>query len=268
LGDPEVVVRAIRYGVERKRLTQKLVRLQKLEAVGRLAGNVAHEFNNVLTAIMGNVELADMARDPAVRTRTLQEVRHATTRGALLTRQLLGVSRPHAASAPVADVIRGLTTVKDLLGAVLPRHIQIHVEPIDPLQVAIAPEHLEQVLLNLLLNARGAVAGRGTIFIEAARRMAGADAGTAPGVNSRSWVDIVVRDTGPGIRPDVLPHVFEAFFTTKSQTGSGLGLAISKELIEHAGGCIQARNTPDAGAMFIVELPEVTNPSPPAAVVR
>jgi two-component system, cell cycle sensor histidine kinase and response regulator CckA len=262
------VVRAIRYAVERKRLTHKLVRLQKLEAVGRLAGNVAHEFNNVLTAIMGNVELADLASDPGVRTRALQEVRHATTRGALLTRQLLGVSRPRAASAPVADVIRGVTTVKDLLGAVLPRHIQIQVEAMEPLQVAIAPEHLEQVLLNLLLNARDAMAGRGTIFIGAARRMIEADAGTAPGVNSRSWVDIVVRDTGPGIRPDVLPHIFDALFTTKGQTGSGLGLAISKELIEHAGGSIRARNTPNAGAMFIVELPEVTNPSPRGAAVR
>jgi signal transduction histidine kinase len=259
-GDPEIVVRALRYAVERKRLKEELIRLQKLEAVGRLARNVAHEFNNVLTAVVGNAALAEVATDAATRTAALRELQNATVRGALLTRQLVGVSRPAVASARVADVAKVVATLQGLFQAVLPRNIILVVEPIEAVRAAIAAEHLDQILLNLLLNARDAIAGRGTIVISVKRleRDPERPSGAASVSSRGSRVQIAVRDTGPGIQSAVLPHIFDPFFTTKGDKGSGLGLAISKELIERVGGTLRAESAPGAGATFTFDLPEVT----------
>jgi signal transduction histidine kinase len=251
-GDPDVVVRALRYAIERKRLTSRLVRLQKLEAVGHLAGSVAHEFNNVLTAIVCNAALAQSAVDEHVRSRALDEVQHAAMRGSLLTRQLVGVSRPRTASARVADVSHAVSTVQSLLQAVLSPDIELRLEVTGSFRVAIAPEQLEQVLLNLLLNARDAVGRQGMIVVSVSRMAPLAK----PHAQKGGGVRIAVTDTGPGIPADVLDRIFEPFFTTKAQSGSGLGLAISKELIEHASGTIRTESVPGTGATFIIELPE------------
>jgi signal transduction histidine kinase len=258
--DPELVVRAVRYAVERKRLTTRLVRLQKLEAVGRLAGSVAHEFNNVLTAIVGNAAFAESAAEDEARAGALREIQHAAMRGAVLTRQLLGVSRPQASSPPNADVNAVVETVRSLFQAVLPRRIELRVAPMARLRVALASEQLEQILLNLILNARDAMPGPGTISITArdigfplSERFGRDEARVR---HEPAWVRIEIQDTGRGIAPDVLPRIFEPFFTTKGASGSGLGLAISKELIEHAGGRIHAESSPGEGATFIVDLPK------------
>jgi signal transduction histidine kinase len=249
--EPELVVRAIRYAVERKRLTNSLVRLQKLEAVGRLAGSVAHEFNNVLTAIVGNAAFAESTTDADARANALQEIQHAAMRGALLTRQLLGVSRPQVTSPAIADVTTVVANVQRLFQAVLPRRIALRVAPMEMLRVAIAPEHLEQILLNLILNARDAIPGQGTISITANGERRSSSRET-------SWVRIEVHDTGHGIPAAELPRIFESFFTTKGMAGSGLGLAISKELIEHAGGRIHAESSPGEGTTLIMHLREAT----------
>jgi signal transduction histidine kinase len=261
--EPELVVRAIRYAVERKRLTNSLVRLQKLEAVGRLAGSVAHEFNNVLTTIVGNAAFAESTTDADARANALQEIQHAAMRGALLTRQLLGVSRPQITSPAAADVKTVVANVQRLFQAVLPRRIALRVAPIEMLRVAIAPEHLEQILLNLILNARDAISGQGTISITADRDRppfrdlsSGDRRFSSP---ETSWVRIEVHDTGHGIPAAELPRIFESFFTTKGMSGSGLGLAISKELIEHAGGRIHAESPPGEGATLIMHLREATH---------
>jgi signal transduction histidine kinase len=243
---PELVVRAIRYAVERKRLTNSLVRLQKLEAVGRLAGSVAHEFNNVLTAIVGNAAFAESTGDADARAGALREIQQAAMRGALLTRQLLGVSRPRIASPATADVKAVVGAVQGLFQAVLPRRIALRVGVMDTLRVQIAPEHLEQILLNLLLNARDAISGQGVISITTRR------------IDSdESWVRLEVHDTGHGIPAAELSRIFESFFTTKGRSGTGLGLAICKELVEHAGGRIHAESHAGEGATLIVDLPEV-----------
>jgi signal transduction histidine kinase len=255
-GDPEVVLRAVRYAIERKRLTSKLVRLQKIEAVGRLAGSVAHEFNNVLTAIVCNADLARAVADEQVKGRALREIQHAASRGSLLTRQLLGMSRPRAASSRVADVAQTMATVQGLLQAVLPPDIDLRLEATEGLRVPMAPEQLEQVLLNLLLNARDAVGRKGTIIVSVDR---GEPLASPPSQDGAS-VQIAVRDTGPGVAADLLDRIFEPFFTTKGQAGSGLGLAISKDLIEQSGGTIRAESVAGRGATFIVELPEVEPP--------
>jgi signal transduction histidine kinase len=190
----------------------------------------------------------------------LRELQNATVRGALLTRQLVGVSRPAIASALVADVGQVVATLQGLFQAVLPRNITLEVEPIEPVRAGIAPEHLDQVLLNLLLNARDAVRGRGTIAISARslrrdpERLFGAGAASASSRGPR--VQIAVRDSGPGIQPTVLPQIFDPFFTTKGDKGSGLGLAISKELIERVGGTLRAESAPGAAATFTLDLPQ------------
>ena len=164
--DPDLVLRALRYAAERKRLTEGLIRAQKLEAVGRLARNVAHEFNNLLTIIMGNAGLAASIDEARERKRALAEVEQAVRHGALLTRQLLGLARPGPAGPLVADVRQAITAVHDLCAAVLPRSISIRLDLHDTPAVPLPQEQLEQVLLNLMLNARDAMPRGGTIRIE------------------------------------------------------------------------------------------------------
>jgi signal transduction histidine kinase len=246
--DPDVVLRALRYAAERKRLTDGLVRSQQLEAVGRLARNVAHEFNNLLTTIIGNAGLAGLANDAHARNHALVEIEQAAKRGALLTRQLLGFARPRAAGADVADVKQAMTTVRDLCEAVLSASVKIRLDIHETAWVPLAQEQLEQVLLNLVLNARDAMPRGGTITIAATR--------------TDARVQIEVQDTGTGIRPEVLPHVFEPFFTTKGNSGNGLGLMIAKELIEQAAGAIRVDSRYGHGTIIHIELPRRDAPLP------
>jgi two-component system cell cycle sensor histidine kinase/response regulator CckA len=244
--DPELVVRALRYATERKRLTDGLIRSQKLEAIGQLARNVAHEFNNLLTTIIGNAALAATSDEPRSRTNALGEIEQAAQRGALLTRQRLGLARPRAAALALADVKQAITTVHDLCVAVLPRHVTLQLDVPETAWVPLAQEQLEQVLLNLVLNARDAMPRGGTITIAAEASAAAA----AKNVN------ISVSDTGTGIHPDALPHLFEPFFTTKGAAGTGLGLMIAKELVENAGGTIRIESTYGEGSRVLIDLPQ------------
>jgi two-component system, cell cycle sensor histidine kinase and response regulator CckA len=258
--DPEVVVRALRYATERKRLTDGLIRSQKLEAIGQLARNVAHEFNNLLTTILGNAALASTSDEPGLREIALGEIEQAAQRGALLTRQLLGLARPRMAALALADVKQATTTVHDLCLAVLPRNVALHLIVPETRWVPLAQDQLEQVLLNLVLNARDAMPQGGTITIAAARSSALIDderrRAPGPAAASSQRVQIQVSDTGTGIHPDALPHVFEPFFTTKGAAGTGLGLMIAKELIEHAGGTIRVESTYGEGSRVLIDLPQ------------
>jgi signal transduction histidine kinase len=258
--DPEVVVRALRYATERKRLTDGLIRSQKLEAIGQLARNVAHEFNNLLTTILGNAALSATSDEPRVLKSALGEIEQAAQRGALLTRQLLGLSRPRIAALALAEVRQAITTVRGLCVAVLPRDVALHLAVPETAWVPLAQDQLEQVLLNLVLNARDAMSRGGTITIAAASSLAVVDdkrtpdSGQADALSQR--VQIQVSDTGTGIPPEALPHVFEPFFTTKGAAGTGLGLMIAKELIEQAGGTIRVESTYGEGSRVLIDLPQ------------
>jgi signal transduction histidine kinase len=254
--DPDLVVRAVHYAVVRKRLTERLARLQKLEAIGQLARNVAHEFNNVLTIIVGHAGVAG-TDDPHVRNHSLGEIEQAATRGALLTRQLLGLARPRTHAAAVADVRQAIASVNGLCEAVLPRTITIALDVRETALVPMAQEQLEQVLLNLILNARDAMPHGGTITVATTRSNGTLD-GSGPRNNhaaSPSRIQIRVHDTGIGIDPETLPRLFEPFFTTKGESGTGLGLMIAQELIEHAGGTIRVESEYGQGAMVLIDLP-------------
>jgi two-component system, cell cycle sensor histidine kinase and response regulator CckA len=254
--DPDLVVRALHYAVERKRLTERLARSQKLEAIGQLARNVAHEFNNVLTIIVGHAGMAG-TDDPYVRNRSLGEIEQAAKRGALLTRQLLGLARPRAQAAATADVRQAIASVTGLCEAVLPRAITMALDARETARVPMAQEQLEQVLLNLILNARDAMPQGGTITIATTRSDTVRDGG-APRNNdaaARSRIQVRVQDTGIGIHPETIPRLFEPFFTTKGESGTGLGLMIAQELIEHAGGTIRVESELGRGATVLIDLP-------------
>jgi signal transduction histidine kinase len=254
--DPDLVVRALHYAVERKRLTERLARSQKLEAIGQLARNVAHEFNNVLTIIVGHAGLAG-TDDPRVRNHALAEIEQAAQRGALLTRQLLGLSRPRAQASAVSDVRQAITSVHGLCEAVLPRTVTMGLDVRETAQVPMAQAQLEQVLLNLVLNARDAMPHGGTITIATTRSAAWRDGRKPQNAHAAapSRIQVRVQDTGIGIHPETLPRLFEPFFTTKGEAGTGLGLMIAQELIEHAGGTIRIESEYGKGPTVLIDLP-------------
>jgi two-component system, cell cycle sensor histidine kinase and response regulator CckA len=240
---------------ERRALETQLVQAQKMEAVGRLAGGVAHDFNNLLTVIGGITELVltDQGLPDPLR-QDLVEVHDASERARTLTRQLLALSRQqriHVTSTPVADV---LTRTTALLRRVLGEHISVSLHLPEPALTANADGGaIEQMLLNLAVNARDAMPSGGALRLEATTSTEGPVA--APG-NDRKWVVITVTDSGSGIPPAVLPHVFEPFFTTKEVGhGTGLGLAMVQSLAAQMRGTVTVQSTVGAGTTFRIFLP-------------
>ncbi|MBI3566304.1 MAG: MEDS domain-containing protein [Elusimicrobia bacterium] len=245
------LVRVTQAEAERDRLQQELLRAQKREAIGRLAGGVAHDFNNVLTAMIGLSDLIvnNPAADKSVVT-DAQEIRLAGERASALTRQLLALSRRQAARPAVVDLNEVVQGMGNFLRRIIGERVRV--------ETALAPGlgrvradigHLEQILLNLVVNARDAMPSGGTVTI------ATADA-------EPDRVTLRVRDTGAGIDPAVLPRIWEPFFTTKDATkGTGLGLSTVREIVEQCGGSVAVSSEPGKGAEFAVSLPRVSGPA-------
>jgi PAS domain S-box-containing protein len=227
---------------------------QKLEAVGQLAAGVAHDFGNLLAVIRSGTALAREslpAGHPAHA--DLADVAAAADRGKALTRQILAVSRREPEAPARCDVGRVLAEMARYVPRVLGRGVQVHfVEDGGLGEVAVSATRLEQVVLNLVINARDAMPRGGWIRVEARRTDAtGPDAG--PG---RQHVEIAVQDHGTGMTGDVVRRLFEPFFTTKEPgQGSGLGLATSLGIVEAAGGRIDVETEPGRGSIFRVRLP-------------
>jgi signal transduction histidine kinase len=253
--DGELLSRSLRYAVERKKLTDSLLRAQKLEVIGRLAAGVAHEFNNALTAIMGSARLIELSDDTDTRAEGLSLLRKSAEQGAALSRQILSLAR----NPPVNDAVYSTRTLMEnvagLLHAVAPSSVRVEIGPIADLPVRVDPGQFDQLLLNLALNARDAMPKGGVLRITIAREPPADHA--APSEPALVSAVIRVRDTGVGIDPSLLPHIFDPFFTTKPDTGTGLGLAICAEMLERFGGAIHATSELGSGATFIVHLPVV-----------
>ncbi len=241
---------------QRRRLEDELRQAQKMEAIGRLAGGVAHDFNNLLAAIMGHGELM-MRRLDATHPlhRHAEAVQKAAARGALLTRQLLAFSRKEVLAPRVLDVHLVIAEMEEMLRRLIGEHIELVILLGDgPVQVRADRGQLEQVVMNLAVNARDAMAGGGVLTIEVASRdRAGGDAGARrPG----PYVTVAVSDTGIGMDAATAARIFEPFFTTKAQgKGTGLGLSTVYGIVEHSGGHIEVESRPGAGATFTVFLP-------------
>ncbi len=245
---------------EKRALEEQLRQALKMEAVGRLARGVAHDFNNVLAAILGCSDLLAMHLPPGAPARDdAEEIRKAAERGAALTRQLLAFSRSQTLEAKVL----GLTQVVQQLGSMLQRlagdRVQVRIHVSGNPHVRMEPGQLEQVLLNLVVNARDAMPEGGTIDVDSGpitldERGVLHYSGIRPGEYAR----IAVRDTGVGIDPGVQAHIFEPFVTTKGPSkGTGLGLSIVYGIAKEAGGTVTYTTSPDRGTTFEVLVPLV-----------
>jgi two-component system NtrC family sensor kinase len=243
---------------ERRRLEDELRRAQRLEAVGQLAGGVAHDFNNLLAVQRMNLSLllrrADLSDD--VR-ELLQELELGTQMASELTRQLLAFGRRQHLEKRVVSLDALVGDLMRLLRRVVPENIELrHERAADPTWVNVDVGAAEQMVMNLVVNARDAMPAGGTCTIS-----------TALTDHGRS-VTLTVADTGHGIDPAVLPHIFEPFFTTRrGERGTGLGLATVYGLVTQHGGILEVDSTPAAGATFRIKLPAVPPPTEDAPSV-
>ena len=245
-----------RRSVERERheLEGRLFRAQKLESLGLLAGGIAHDFANLLTVILTSANLAQSRSQDARVSEELSAISGAAERGALLTRQLLAISRTHPLSLQAVDLGERLRSLATLLHRVLPERITLELS--DDGEAALVegdPSQLDQVLMNLCINARDAMPGGGSLKIRTERL----PASTGPdGEPSGPWVGVSVTDTGSGMPPEVVERVFEPFFTTKpDRAGTGLGLAVVFSIVRQHGGRIACESTVGQGTTFRLRLP-------------
>ena len=251
---------------DRVKLEDQLRQAQKMEAVGRLAGGIAHDFNNLLTAIRGNAELMShrVAKDPAMAAE-VDEILHAADRAASLTRQLLAFSRKQILQPVALDINEIVASVSRMARRLIGTGVQLQQELAPTVAKVLAdPAQIEQVLLNLIVNARDAMPSGGMITVQTANVRLEADspemsqAGLAPG----RFVMLAVSDIGIGMDQATQARIFEPFFTTKETgRGTGLGLSTVYGVIRQTGGAISVVSERGRGASFRVYLPAVTGES-------
>jgi signal transduction histidine kinase len=247
---------------ERARTEEALRQSQKMEALGKLAGGIAHDFNNLLTVIRGYVDcLLTEGQQPPDTLEALREIDQATERATKLTSQILMFSRKKRMQPQVLDLNEVITRLDSLLRRLLGENIvmQFHGSPA-PLMVHADPIMMEQVLLNLVTNARDAMPQGGTLTITLnAVEINEAHVRTNPKSRPGRFVCISVADNGGGIAPAVMPYLFDPFFTTKEPgKGTGLGLATVYGIVEQHQGWIEVGNEPGQGAKFSVFIPVST----------
>jgi signal transduction histidine kinase/ActR/RegA family two-component response regulator len=239
----------------------QLEQVQKMDAIGRLAGGVAHDFNNLLTVILGRADilLRQMKPEDSMH-RGIELIQRTAGRAADLTRQLLAFGRKQVLEPVVLDLSAVTMDMKDMLGRLIGEDIALLTTPTPELgRVKADRGQIEQVIMNLAVNARDAMPQGGRLILETAnvelddeyvRRHIGA----RPGPH----VMLAVSDTGTGIPREIQPHIFEPFFTTKEQgKGTGLGLATVYGIVKQSGGYVEVDSEPDQGTTFRIYLPRL-----------
>jgi two-component system, cell cycle sensor histidine kinase and response regulator CckA len=263
---------------ELEKTSAQLRHAQKMEAIGQLAGGIAHDFNNLLSVVLSYAELllADLHRDDPMH-ESLEQIVEASHRAANLTRQLLVFSRHQVLSPQVLnlnDVCNGLSK---MLARLIGEDIELSLQLASTSKVHVDPSHMEQVIMNLLVNARDAMPTGGKLVVATADVDLGQehvcdDIDIAPGRH----IMLSVTDTGTGIDPAIQPRIFEPFFTTKGPgQGTGLGLSTAFGIVKQSGGSISVCSQPGSGTTFKVYLPVAdesqvssTAPAPPARSLR
>jgi len=247
------------YMRERLQLEEQLRQSQKMEAIGRLAGGVAHDFNNLLTVISGYAEMARRTSDAKRRDQELDEILLAAQRASGLTRQLLAFGRKQVLQPREIDLNEVVRDIEKLLRRLIGEDITLAVRLAPgPARTHADPGQVEQMLVNLALNARDAMPDGGNLEISTAVADLGRFREELPpeGLPPGRYVRLTVRDSGMGMTPEVQAHVFEPFFTTKpSGQGTGLGLSTVYGIVKQSAGSIAVESQPGAGTSFRVYLP-------------
>jgi two-component system, cell cycle sensor histidine kinase and response regulator CckA len=243
---------------ERRRAEEELRQMQKMEAVGRLAGGIAHDFNNLLTALIGHTEMILLdAPEGGTLTADLREIRRAADRAAALTRQLLAFSRKQVMEPGVIDLNEVVRGAEPMLRRLLGADVELCAELGDDLWPVFADAgQMEQVLVNLAVNARDAMPEGGRIAVRTANRSLPAGDPLHPEMPPGDYVGLALTDTGTGMDAETMASSFEPFFTTKPVgAGTGLGLSTVYGIVRQSGGQIVVESEPDSGSTFTILLP-------------
>jgi signal transduction histidine kinase/CheY-like chemotaxis protein len=252
-GEVTGAIALLRDVTQKRSLEQLLVHSQKMEAVGQLAGGVAHDFNNLLAVIEGSGEMALEELDGHIARDDVADMVAAAKRAASLTRQLLAFSRREAARPEPVELSGIVRDVEKMLRRLIGEHITLLTRLDGNVSAVTADRNqIEQVLINLCVNARDAMPDGGTLRIELCEQPAG-EAGAPPGARA---VALRVTDTGTGIEPDVMKRIFEPFFTTKDVgKGTGLGLSMVYGIVTQNGGQISVDSSLGRGTTFTIVFP-------------
>jgi len=255
-----VGVTAVRDVTEHKRFEEGIRQTQKMEAIGRLAGGIAHDFNNLLTVISGYSHLlARQLEEDSLRGH-IEEIHQAADRATLLTQQLLAFGRQQALRTEILDLNKVVAGMEKMMRRLIREDIGFELR-LAPLLGKIKADRgqIEQVILNLVINAGDAMPEGGTLTIETANvDLEETAAHRVPNGSPGSYVLLTVSDTGTGMDASTLSQVFEPFFTTKEKgKGTGLGLATVYGIVKQSGGAIDVDSSPDRGTIFRVYLPQV-----------
>ncbi len=240
--------------LERERLQQQLLQSQKLETVGRLAGGIAHDFNNLLTVILGQAELAQLTASDEKSKARLNEIYEAGQHASKLSRQLLTFARGQRCQRGPVDLGELIRNLQRMLVRLLKENVKLKIEIADDLGCAVADStQLEQVLINLCLNADDAMPEGGLLSLAVRNKTVTEPRGPVP---PGEYIQVCITDTGMGMDQATQSKIFEPFFTTKEVgKGSGLGLAVCYGIVQNSDGHIGVRSEPDCGTVFEVLLP-------------
>jgi two-component system cell cycle sensor histidine kinase/response regulator CckA len=251
-------LRRRQLALELEQSQRQLLQSQKMEAVGTLAGGIAHDFNNQLAVMLGNVRYVLERQTESADTRdALQDLERAAEHCAQLTRSLLAFSRQGVQEQRTLRVVDWIEEVGELVKPLLPSSIDLEIR-VDPEAGAVHGDEtqLQQVVVNLLVNARDAMPDGGRVRVRAARRMVTDAVAERLSLSGRDMVEISVQDDGEGMAPSVRERIFEPFFTTKAMgQGTGLGLATVYGIVQQCGGGVEVESTLGEGATFRVYLP-------------
>ena len=241
-------------------LKQQLMQAQKLTSLGELVGTTTHEFNNILMTIINYAKLGMRHRDAATRDKSFEKILAAGNRAAKITNSVLGIARNRSSNQEPTDLVQLIEDTLILLEREMNKYrvkIEKQYQPIP--EAFVNGNQIQQVLLNLLINARQAMPNGGRLTIK-----------IAPAAE-KDMIDLVIRDYGCGIPADKLPRIFESFFTTKSgpdasgKGGTGLGLSMCRDIIEAHHGRIRVDSTVGKGTAFTIKLPAVRMAGPTSA---
>ncbi len=255
---------------ELEQTNAQLLHAQKMEAIGRLAGGVAHDFNNLLTAIYGNILLAFLDVDPASTVaERLNEIQHCAERAAGLTRQLLAFGRRQVMQPKVLDPNKLVTSMQVMLGRIIGEDVLLEANLCEcPCRIRADPGQVEQVIVNIAVNARDAMPDGGKLTMElSCIELDEQFCEMHPSITPGEYVRISMTDSGHGMDAETRRHIFEPFFTTKGEKGgTGLGLSTCYGIVEQHGGVIEVASEPGVRTTFHIYFPRVSQDADSAQV--